>query len=375
MPDIIELTPHQVRWMASKVGMEDLSFYIENMLDGLDWGNEYKSLMEKASVDGKTYILPVSSDPLVAFYNAPVFETLGLQPPSEGWTWDDFLSLANRLKDEGHIIGLLRSMSGGGLVSVDNIEPIIKSLGGQYISSDDAIFDGFLNSPATEQAFELYIKHFGSLLETDMLWSIGQTRAGLEFPALGIGRASQMYRLLDQIDPLEKLNPINRGYELVQMPSLVSGERFNTSLVTGIAMTNVARDKGLAWELMQFIVGEDNEHPMQLVTETPLMVAERRFHRRPPEKLSELLQLIRAETNEAIVSSLAMVPTYIHSNVYNTDPSQNQFNLWRLEFDTNLSDAELTNEVRKYLIDLLESVERMRDEMIENGFAFPQRDY
>lgn len=166
MPDIMELTPHQVRWMAKEGEMEELTFYIENMLDGIDWGHEYKSLIEKVKIDGKMYLLPVSSDPMVAFYNAHIFHALDISPPSEEWTWDDFLSLANRLHEASYLTGIL-GPARNGAIRVDNIEHIIASLGGQYMSRGDASFDGYLNSPATEQAFELYMKSFGPLFRRE----------------------------------------------------------------------------------------------------------------------------------------------------------------------------------------------------------------
>ncbi len=46
-------------------------------------------------VNGELYGLPVSTRPLVMYYNKTLLASLGLEPPAPGWSLDDFWALAN----------------------------------------------------------------------------------------------------------------------------------------------------------------------------------------------------------------------------------------------------------------------------------------
>src|SRR5690606_36415351 len=107
-PDIIELTPHQARWMMEDE-LEELTFYYENYPLDNRLPEDYSYLNELALIDGAQYLLPVSTNPMIVFYSAPIFKLLGIDPPEEDWLWDDFLNIARRIKDTGHVNGIFWS--------------------------------------------------------------------------------------------------------------------------------------------------------------------------------------------------------------------------------------------------------------------------
>lgn len=51
----------------------------------------HKTLREMLQVDGKQMEYPFSWNNMVLYYNTAIFEEEGVDPPSEDWTWDDFL--------------------------------------------------------------------------------------------------------------------------------------------------------------------------------------------------------------------------------------------------------------------------------------------
>ena len=52
--------------------------------------------------DGKTYGLPCRANTVMYFYNKDIFDKEGIPYPEEGWTWDEFKALVERLtKGEG----------------------------------------------------------------------------------------------------------------------------------------------------------------------------------------------------------------------------------------------------------------------------------
>ena len=59
-----------------------------------DW---YPGATDGFKFTGKTYGLPRELNMAVVYYNQTHFEKAGLQPPKDGWTWDDFLDTAKKL--------------------------------------------------------------------------------------------------------------------------------------------------------------------------------------------------------------------------------------------------------------------------------------
>lgn len=367
MPDIIELTPHQVRWMMDNE-LQELSFYHENYPLENRWSEAYSYLYELAMVEGGHYMLPVTSDPMIVFYSAPTFELLGIAPPEADWTWDDFFSIARHVKDTGYINGVFRttpSLLLGPHITIDNIEHFIVAHGGRYMSPDQTVFTGYLDSDLTRYAFEMYLDVFDSLFESDDYWHAKiLSPPGTLLPTFGMGRASQLFSILDVIEPFETDPTNNRGYELLPMPLTDDGRALNTTLVTGLSITQQSQHKELAWEFMKFIVNdEDDGEPMRLVTENTLVTAEGRFFTRRPERYDNLIELMRVETLNSMASSMHFVPHIISSSIYDETENLDHYKrYWGLDKELSLQGQ---------LESIRNALEEMKDEMIEHGIRVP----
>lgn len=336
IPDIVELTPHQVRW-SPREDLQGLSFYIENKSIGTDWSGEYTHLMQLASVDIQNYLLPVRSDPMLVYYAEPIFEVLDFDRPSEQWAWDDFFNTARNLKNNGYFTGMLKE--------IDDLEHIINALGGSYLDVDATTFEGSLNSGENVAAFEDYFENYDDVIEHYVPFSrAGANKRPDRWAALGMIRASRMYNLLDASE---------KGYQLASPPHSADGEASNTTFITGLAMTNAAKDKDLAWELMRYIIGDNSEEAMQLVAANTLLVQHRNY---TPERLAsydELLRLIREETTRSQPSSVYLWPTYVKGPV----------DLVNIRDDSWYVQKEPT--IHQYLSKITFFLEQMREEMIE----------
>lgn len=55
------------------------------------------SLQAWQSADGRQFALPFDNDIAVLLYNSELFEAYGVAPPTDHWTWDDWLDAGNRL--------------------------------------------------------------------------------------------------------------------------------------------------------------------------------------------------------------------------------------------------------------------------------------
>lgn len=341
MPDIIELTPNQVRFAVSDE-LYELSHFIENMPYEQQWHDDYASLIDKSSIDGGRYLLPVGSDPILVYYAEPIFEQLDIAPPAADWTWDDFIQTTQLLHTFGHFTALYKS--------IENIEHIIEALGGSYASPDYERFEGYFDSELTEQAFDVFFdyydphfEHFGSGTRTVLSLDTANT-----WPALGMARASELFVLLAAEE---------RGYRFVNMPLSQEGEHHNTAIVTGLAMTQAAHDKSLAWEFMRYIVGEGDEQAMQFVADHAFFshmsgAIYPKFYEQHPPNYNKLVDQVIYETAHADISSLAMYPNSLSG-------SYQRYGLY-IDRDPELSVTEYLQQTTRFLEDL-------RDKVIERG--------
>ena len=76
--------------------------------DRVDVADFYEPPVDGFTVDGKLQCVPQNVSSLVVYYNRALFEKAGLAAPKAGWTYDDFVAAAERLKRvEGiHALGV-----------------------------------------------------------------------------------------------------------------------------------------------------------------------------------------------------------------------------------------------------------------------------
>ena len=73
------------------------------------------------AVEGKTWAIPSGMNPLVVYYNQDLFDQYGVPYPENGWTWDDFLSVALAIRDpEAGVFGYANLVGPGTYTSGRN---------------------------------------------------------------------------------------------------------------------------------------------------------------------------------------------------------------------------------------------------------------
>lgn len=94
-PDILYPATHYGFAWAVQGQLLDLAPYIER--DGIATDDYLFNILDLYSYNGMIWGLPVDSARLAIFYNENRFAEVGLAPPADGWTWDDFAAIARRL--------------------------------------------------------------------------------------------------------------------------------------------------------------------------------------------------------------------------------------------------------------------------------------
>jgi multiple sugar transport system substrate-binding protein len=99
-PDIQRMTWQQIGLYSSQDTLVDFSPYVDE-----GYGEAFEPVFWQAvDYEGKPYALPHHTDTFGVYYNTDYFDKLGFDKfpgsPKQGWSWDEFVSLARRVKDE-----------------------------------------------------------------------------------------------------------------------------------------------------------------------------------------------------------------------------------------------------------------------------------
>src|SRR5690606_23390889 len=111
-PDVAFLFP--VPSYAATGVLEPLDSYIEASDYNLE--DYWPGLLESAMYDDSVYGLPRDIGLEVLYYNKDIFDEVGLEYPTEDWTWDDLLAAAEQLtvvESSGRVSRYALGMEGG----------------------------------------------------------------------------------------------------------------------------------------------------------------------------------------------------------------------------------------------------------------------
>jgi len=232
LPDIIEINPNHARYLIHD-RLVNLDVYFD---DDMRLWESYNRIIDATRTDSMMLLLPVRSEPLIALYDRAIFEKTGIPPPSDNWTWDEFESIASQLHQQGYTPIIQRSFN--------LIEPIIRAFGGNYVGRQPGEVIGYLNSPATVDAFEKLLK---MPLKFELSFRKGETSIYISTPSsLGL------------VDG-------DTEFTAIPLPRATDGLAHNTIFTTGLAMSKTTEHPDIAWELIRSIVGNSDEEAMQFV--------------------------------------------------------------------------------------------------------------
>jgi len=165
-PDVIMTPSDWVRTFAhaEEGGFLDLSPFMER--DGIDPSTLFYDVYEVGTVENKSYVLTKDYSTTAIYINTDLFDEAGIPYPLDGWTWEEFIAIAQKLTlDE----------NGNDATSPDfDPEKIVQwgafvgpvfgpgfwdlaySYGAQALSSDGTKADGYLDADPMVEVFELW---------------------------------------------------------------------------------------------------------------------------------------------------------------------------------------------------------------------------
>lgn len=98
-PDLFWVDVDNLSGLADKGSLLDLTDMVKNdkTHPAANLDDYFKGAVDAGTYKSKLYGLPWISQPLVLYVNLDMFKAAGVNPPTNDWTWDDFLKAAQKL--------------------------------------------------------------------------------------------------------------------------------------------------------------------------------------------------------------------------------------------------------------------------------------
>jgi len=156
-PDVFLLDAPMIPSFVNKGILLDLIPYTKQL--NIDLNQFFPSVLDinmrhTPAGDSQLYAFPKDFTPLVMYYNKRLFREEGIPYPRDGWTWDDFLRLAQRFTKDLDGDGKPDQFGTAVLNHYYRWIVWIWLAGGDVVSPDGTRATGYFNSPETERALQ-----------------------------------------------------------------------------------------------------------------------------------------------------------------------------------------------------------------------------
>lgn len=300
-----------------------------------DVADYYPGVLQTAYQGDVLYGLPWIAQPVVVYFNRGLFDAAGVEYPQAGWTWDDFTAAATALTVDTDSDGAVDQWG-----TVMNGWPppqiFMWQAGGDVISED--LMTAPIDSPEALEGFEFYLNTAYNAAVAPSAETISEQGFGEMFKAGKIGMF--MGGAADDLDRVEGLDvgvapvPANptTGDNTTFAWTASTVINANTANPEEACAALLAVTEGIqSWKIVSPRISQANvEH---------LVSSE-------PRKEANAQALIDAAQN---MRAFTIIPNYLEY----TDTLWSQYFNPLLNKETDLTPAELAEEVRFELEDLL----------------------
>ncbi|WP_314587289.1 sugar ABC transporter substrate-binding protein [Paenibacillus terrigena] len=207
----------------------------------------YESLFNYVKVDGQTYGLPSGFTTRALYYNKKMFDDAGVPYPKDGWTWDDFKAAAKKLSNPA------KKQYGFGIRTSNDpydLQGIVWSNGGSFVSADGKDIEGQMNSPETAQA----IQQFGDMLKDGSAALVGGKN---QMSGDDVFKAGKIAMWESGVWPLEGFKTAKVDFGTVEMPVFPGKPVKGIVALSAISVAKQSKQKDLAWEFTKFFVSNE----------------------------------------------------------------------------------------------------------------------
>ena len=165
-PDIFLMNYRYYGQFAARDALEQVGPYLEES-SAFDEDDFFASAMTPFRWDGEQVCLPQNVSSLVVYYNADLFRSADLDPPSARWTWDEMVAAAERLTSDEDGDGTVDVHGLGVDPEIIRIAPLIWSNGGTLVDGDVSPTRFALDPPAIEAIQRFFTLRTAEVTPTD----------------------------------------------------------------------------------------------------------------------------------------------------------------------------------------------------------------
>ncbi len=243
IPDVLFLTP--VLPYAAQGVLENLDPYIEKA--GYDLTDYWPSLLDLASFDGSVYGFPRDSGLEVLYYNKDIFDEVGIDYPTDEWTWDDLRAAAEALtvKDGDQVTRYGLAMEGG------KYQLWVGQNGGQI--TDDLYNPSrcTLDEPEAIEAVDFFA---GLMNDGLAMRDANLSQAGGDAAVFASGQAAM---IIQNASRVSQFNQAGLNYDVAPVPIPAGGQRAARAGGAAWTMSALSDDKEAAWTFLSWLQSTD----------------------------------------------------------------------------------------------------------------------
>ncbi len=207
----------------------------------------YQNLIDYNRYQGTLYGLPIGFSTHAIYYNKDLFDAAGVEYPKEGWTWDDFRAMAEKLTDAAN------NQYGCVLESAPDPydwQAYFWSNGGTLISEDGTAIDGVMNSEANAQVLDF----LGAMVK-DGICTLGGGNNQLSTSDLFATGKIALEQ--DGVWPISQYEEAGINFGTVSLPSFGDTPAKNVINVAGISIAKDSEHPNEAWAFAKFFVSAE----------------------------------------------------------------------------------------------------------------------
>jgi multiple sugar transport system substrate-binding protein len=208
----------------------------------IDLNDFYQGLFNYSTMYRKLYGMPAGFTTRVVYYNKDLFDAAHVPYPKDGWTWDDFKSVAKQLSNPA-----INQYGFGVRPEPDtyDLQGIVWSNGSSFISEDGKKIDSYMNSPETIESIEMF---------ADMVKGKSAVLVGGKNQQSGeeVFKEGKIAMWESGIWPLEEFKKAKVNFGTVEMPAFKGKQVRGVISSSAISIAKDSKNKDLAWEFVKF---------------------------------------------------------------------------------------------------------------------------
>lgn len=147
-PDVFLLNFRFFSQFVARGGIEPFGAHAADV--GVDAGDYFEPPIEAFTYDGELQCMPQNISSLVVYYNRRLFRKAGMEEPPDGWSWQEFRSVAEALT-AGDVRGL------GIDPNIIRIAPFVWSNGGELVDDPVSPSRFTVDEPEAKEAIEFVV--------------------------------------------------------------------------------------------------------------------------------------------------------------------------------------------------------------------------